>query len=86
MHILPHQFLELPREERAFIIASIQIRIEHEADEAKKDGENAAPEGEKKSWLPSFGEKLAWADNGVPTEVYENSRFISKYSRCEYRL
>jgi hypothetical protein len=35
-HILPHQFLALPIRERAFIIASIQLRIEAEQKEQKK--------------------------------------------------
>ncbi|MCI9000903.1 MAG: hypothetical protein HFJ26_08525 [Clostridia bacterium] len=32
----PHEFLELPFKEKAFVIASIQIRIEDEKEEAKK--------------------------------------------------
>jgi hypothetical protein len=34
--MIPSQFLGLPREERAFIIASVQIKIEADKDEAKK--------------------------------------------------
>ena len=36
LHKFPHEFLELPFKERAYIIASIQIRIEKEKEEAKK--------------------------------------------------
>jgi hypothetical protein len=34
--MLPSQFLKLGREEKAFVIASIQIKIEAEQKEAKK--------------------------------------------------
>jgi TfoX/Sxy family transcriptional regulator of competence genes len=33
---LPSQFLKLPREEKAFLIASIQLKAEKEKKEAKK--------------------------------------------------
>lgn len=35
-HILPHEFYDLPMRERAFIIASIQLRIEDEKEQANK--------------------------------------------------
>ncbi len=35
-HILPRQFLELPREERAFLYASIELRVEEEKATANK--------------------------------------------------
>lgn len=35
-HILPHEFLALPIRERAFIIASVQLRIEAEKEQEKK--------------------------------------------------
>lgn len=34
--MLPSQYLALPREEKAFVIASIQIKTEKEAEEEKK--------------------------------------------------
>jgi len=34
--LLPSQFLNLPRNERAFIVASIQLKIEHDKEEEKK--------------------------------------------------
>ena len=36
LHKFPHEFLELPLKEKAYIIASIQIRIEDEKNEAKR--------------------------------------------------
>jgi hypothetical protein len=36
LKLLPSQFLNLPKNERAFIIASIQLKIEHEKKEEKK--------------------------------------------------
>ena len=34
--MLPSQFLNLPRNERAFIVASIQLKIERDKEEEKK--------------------------------------------------
>ena len=34
--MLPSQFLNLPLNERAFIIAAIQLKIEHDKEEEKK--------------------------------------------------
>ena len=34
--MLPSTFLSLPKHEKAFIIASIQLKIEHEKKEEKK--------------------------------------------------
>jgi hypothetical protein len=34
--MIPSSFLSLPREERAFIIAAVQIKIEADKEEAKK--------------------------------------------------
>ena len=36
LHLLPSQFLTLPRKERAFIIASIRYRTEREAEEQRR--------------------------------------------------
>lgn len=36
LHILPSQFMELDRADKAFIIASIDLRVEAEKKEAKK--------------------------------------------------
>lgn len=36
LHILPGQLLELPREELAFIYASVDIRVEAEREAQKK--------------------------------------------------
>jgi len=36
LHILPHVFLSLPRQERAFIIAAINVRIENEKKKEKE--------------------------------------------------
>jgi len=40
LHLLPSQFLKLPREEKAFIIASIQLKAEKEKKEAQKMKQN----------------------------------------------
>lgn len=34
--MLPSQFVNLPRNEKAFIVAAIQLKIEHEKAEEKK--------------------------------------------------
>ncbi|MBP5426832.1 MAG: hypothetical protein J6Y29_02930 [Clostridiales bacterium] len=36
LEILPSQFINLPVNEKAFIVASIQLKIEHDKKEAKK--------------------------------------------------
>ncbi|GMK45221.1 hypothetical protein [Paenibacillus sp. BK720] len=36
LYILPGQFVQLPREEKAFIMASIDIRIKKEKEAARK--------------------------------------------------
>ncbi|NBI09229.1 hypothetical protein D1641_04245 [Colidextribacter sp. OB.20] len=36
LHILPHEFFALPRKERAFVIAAIDERVEHEKQKAKE--------------------------------------------------
>ena len=34
--MLPSQFINLPKNEKAFIVASIQLKLEHEKKEEKK--------------------------------------------------
>lgn len=36
LHLLPHVFNELPKPEKAFVIASIQVRVEAEAKQARE--------------------------------------------------
>lgn len=36
LKILPHEFLAMDRYERAFVVASIQVRVDAEAEDAKK--------------------------------------------------
>lgn len=36
LHKFPHEFLNLPFKEKAFVIASVQIRAENEKEEANK--------------------------------------------------
>ena len=36
LHILPSVFMEMDKSEKAFVIASIQIRVDKEKEEARK--------------------------------------------------
>lgn len=47
LHLIPSTFLNLPRRERAFIIAAIEIRVEREK-KKQKEAESKSRRGRKR--------------------------------------